>query len=357
MSEHPFVSIVMPVYNGEAYIAAAVDGVRAQTFSDWELIVVDDCSTDGTAQVCAALAATDRRVRVMRPDENRGAGHARNVGLAAAAGEYLAFLDADDAVDADWLERAVGAARRQDADIVLWGAIEEYRDAAGHVTDEIPVTYPDKVLDTPDAVRDEIIRIEASTLLGYPWNKLFRLERVRQSGAAFPDLPFDEDIAFNLQVFPHAARVVTMSMTPLHYRRQAASGSLTDRYQPDYFAVATRRVRALLALYREWGRLTEEVYGILASEYSRFVFAALTRLCDPRAGASRADRRAWLTEQYDTDLYRTLAPHARPAGKAAAVLAWLLRGRHTGMALTVSRMLYRLKASRSGVFNRAKRSR
>src|SRR5688500_7031207 len=89
------VSVVMPAYNAEATIASAMASVRAQTYAGWELIVVDDGSTDRTAEIAAGAAATDKRIRVIR-QRNQGVAAARNAAIEAATGRYLAFLDADD---------------------------------------------------------------------------------------------------------------------------------------------------------------------------------------------------------------------------------------------------------------------
>src|SRR5690349_24440198 len=89
------VSVVMPAFNAEATIASAVASVRRQTRGDWELVVVDDGSADRTAALAEMAAALDRRIRVIR-QRNQGVSAARNAGIEAATGRYLAFLDADD---------------------------------------------------------------------------------------------------------------------------------------------------------------------------------------------------------------------------------------------------------------------
>lgn len=90
------VSIVMAAYNSERYVADAIASVVAQTFQDWELLVVDDGSTDRTLAIASDFAKDEPRIRVIHLDNNRGVANARNVGIAAARGRYLAFLDSDD---------------------------------------------------------------------------------------------------------------------------------------------------------------------------------------------------------------------------------------------------------------------
>ena len=101
----PKVSVIMPVYNGARFVAEAVASVQAQSLADWELIAVDDGSSDGSAEILAGLAAGEPRLRLMSCGGNRGAAHARNLGLDAARGQFVAFLDADDLWHREKLER------------------------------------------------------------------------------------------------------------------------------------------------------------------------------------------------------------------------------------------------------------
>ncbi len=101
------ISIIVPVYNAAAYIKQTMEMVRRQTYTDWELILVDDASTDGSADVIeeALAAEPDERIRLIRKEQNAGAANARNTGVDQAKGRYLAYLDADDVWLSDKLEK------------------------------------------------------------------------------------------------------------------------------------------------------------------------------------------------------------------------------------------------------------
>ena len=101
------VSIIMPTYNCGAFIGETIASVQAQTHSHWELLVVDDCSTDDTAEVVAALAENDPRIHYVRLETNSGAAVARNRAMELAQGRYMAFLDSDDLWHPDKLRRQI----------------------------------------------------------------------------------------------------------------------------------------------------------------------------------------------------------------------------------------------------------
>lgn len=116
----PRVSIIVPVYNAEAFIVGCVDSVLSQTEEEWELILVNDCSTDNTEQVIDCLLNNNckEKISVLKQEHNQGPSAARNRGIREAKGEYLFFLDADDTITPDCIEQLYDFAKKYDADFV-----------------------------------------------------------------------------------------------------------------------------------------------------------------------------------------------------------------------------------------------
>lgn len=117
----PTVSVIVPVYNAAPYLARCVKSLIGQTMRDIEIILVDDGSTDGSTELCDALAKTDRRIRVLHFMANRMQGEARNAGLDIARGDFIGFVDADDFVEPDTYEAAWNAIRQYNAEISMFG--------------------------------------------------------------------------------------------------------------------------------------------------------------------------------------------------------------------------------------------
>ncbi|HEX4612531.1 MAG TPA: FkbM family methyltransferase, partial [Urbifossiella sp.] len=130
-NDSPSVSVVTPVFNGTRFIRRAVASLCAQSFSDWELLAVDDGSVDDSPAILADLAAADPRVRVFRHPANRGVSAARNTALAAARGELIAYLDQDDEFYPDHLARAWGERDRADVLLFRYDLVEERPDHPG----------------------------------------------------------------------------------------------------------------------------------------------------------------------------------------------------------------------------------
>lgn len=113
----PTVSVIVPVYNVEKYLARCVDSITSQTYENLDIILVDDGSTDNSGRICGEYAKKDTRIRVIH-QKNKGASAARNCGITAASGNYIGFIDSDDWIDKDMYELLVNTAIEHHADIV-----------------------------------------------------------------------------------------------------------------------------------------------------------------------------------------------------------------------------------------------
>ena len=113
----PLVSVIMPAYNAEQFLEEAINSVISQTLTDWELLVIDDCSTDRTRQIAAEFAKKDSRIQLLVNEENMRVAKTRNKGLAVCRGEYVALLDSDDCYKPQMLQKMVERAKETKADI------------------------------------------------------------------------------------------------------------------------------------------------------------------------------------------------------------------------------------------------
>ena len=114
----PLISVVVPIYNVERYIKVCIDSILAQTFQDFEIIIVDDASTDNSYNICQKLYGGNEKVRIVRHEENQGLGPARNTGITDARGKYIFFVDSDDFILPNALEILYNAAESSGAEIV-----------------------------------------------------------------------------------------------------------------------------------------------------------------------------------------------------------------------------------------------
>jgi len=223
------VSIVMPAYDSARFVAEAIASVQAQTCGDWDLLLVDDCSSDGTAEAASALARRDPRIRVLRTPRNGGSAAARNLGLGQCSGRYVAFLDADDLWRPGKLERQLSFMRDRGAAF----SFTAYRkfSAAGPGA----VIGADAAVSWRDLLKGN--RIGCSTVL---------LDAHAHPGISFPTgLGRQEDYALWLSLLRGGGLAHGLNQPLVDYRVHEASKS----------ARKLRSVTAQWRVYREFERL------------------------------------------------------------------------------------------------------
>lgn len=191
MSSHPQTSIIVPVYNAERFIAQCIGSILRLNCRDWELILVDDGSSDRSAEIYRQWAENDERIRFLSK-ENGGVSSARNVGLDEAHGEWVTFLDADDTLKPDALETMTALTGEDDVDVVFAGY--EVHDPTKPI--KAPALRSAKLSATDLAM--QLFRPTDYPYLGYPWAKLFRRKVITDNNLSFDEKIFyNEDRLFN----------------------------------------------------------------------------------------------------------------------------------------------------------------
>lgn len=212
----PLISVVIPVYNVEKYIQAAIDSILCQNLKQIEIILVDDGSTDESFQLCQRAAEQDNRI-ILIPMEHKGVSAARNQGMAVASGKYILFMDADDWMEPDMLEYLYELAEWEHADIAVCEFVKEYQ-GGKRIRCGSRRTYTIRgfrVIDEINYNRD---------FSPFLFNKLFLKETVRS--VTFPvGVTIGEDYGFLMQVLLKDPLVVRGGEAKYHYRQRADSVS------------------------------------------------------------------------------------------------------------------------------------
>ena len=178
------VSVIMPVYKVEKYVARAIESILAQTLKEFEFLIVDDGSPDNSGKICDEHAAKDSRIRVFHR-ENGGAPSARNMAMDHARGKYYYFMDGDDWAEPTMLEDMCRLAEEHDAQLVITGYyIDTYYNDSDYIT--FHQVQPDAVYDR-QSFRENAYKLFDSNLLYTPWNKLYNREYVDAGGCVSAD--------------------------------------------------------------------------------------------------------------------------------------------------------------------------
>lgn len=320
--QEEIVSLVVPVYKVEPYLARALDSVLAQTYAAWEMILVDDESPDRCGKICDDYAAKDVRIHVIH-QKNGGLSAARNAGMQRCTGKYLMFLDSDDYLAKNALEFLVRRAEEGPYDIVM----------AGHYRVEPDGSTPDQSGhwmesdDLPQIRRD----ILCNRLPNFAWGKLYR--RTLWEDVLFPEGTLVEDLCTVARVF-YAADSACVCRTPLYFYSHENLGSIMNRPGIQNY------IRIRLGRFLGW-REHERLAVRFDPEYREFcAFQALNAgiraagLDTERTVLSSAERRE--IEEY-------IRSHSDvPLSGGKKLLAFLIRGKRTRWIDLLGRLQRRL---------------
>ena len=249
----PKVSVIIPVYNAEAYLEQCLDSVESQTLRDIEIICVDDGSTDASLAILRQHAEKDGRVRILQ-QKNQYAGVARNNGMAAASGEYYIFLDADDFFESVLLETLYTRGQELNADMVLCGA-DQYDVSSGKF-ESMSWLLSEECFHAPVVSRETMAnKIFQLTSLA-PWNKLFSARFVKEHALQFQALPRANDAYFSMTALALAERIAAVDQVLVHYRVGMSTNlQAKNHLTPLAFCQALEAVKARLESEGLWPAL------------------------------------------------------------------------------------------------------
>jgi CDP-glycerol glycerophosphotransferase len=338
-------SIVVPVFKVQGYLRQCLDSMLEQSFADFEIVAVDDCSPDYSGAILAEYAARDERVRVVTLTENVGLGRARNIGLEHAAGEYVWFVDSDDWLAEGALKAVAERLVATDADVlvgaydkVFWnGRVETV--PANSVLGSAPDTF----------TMESWPRI--NRILHVAWNRVVRRDLLVRLGFQF-EQGWYEDVSFTFPVMAVAQRITAVPRVLVHYR-QRRSGAITKTAGDRHFEIFDHWGHAL-ALVDEYSDRAEALRPLI---FARMMWHYLSVLRNP-VRVSRKSRKRFFARMHEDYLrYAPPGGYEVPEGVPGMRHRLVARGSYRGfqaveLAQRTVRSARRLRAS---VLRRAKR--
>lgn len=277
------VSVIVPIYNVEEYLAECLYSIANQTYPDIEVLCINDCAMDNSNAIINQFCKIDKRFKLIAHDKNRGLGGARNTGIQNAQGEYLLFVDSDDAIAPDLIEKLVTDIQESNSDVSICAALEFYPDGTWNKNS----TFHYRKYMT--SFRQPLITQQDRTLLTdmWPsaWNKLFKTEIVRKFNCSFPEKILYEDHAFYYSYFSHV-KVFSYVNDTYYYYRKNRPGSITSN--------ATGRENEIFSILSDIESKFKDIYANKA-DYLKMIMKISYRLLAERNFVLVSNRQEWFS--------------------------------------------------------------
>ena len=294
------VSVIMPVYNAEKYLGEAIESVLKQTYPDFELLLINDASTDRSKEICVDYCKQDDRLVFLENNSKiHGPGPARNIGLDHATGDYIYFMDADDCIDDRLLEYAVNRMRETNADIVQFGAIYERTDG-----NHLEYFWSGKNLLTKNEIKNNFSHFWNETRNSL-WLYLFRRDAVE--AIRFENMISGEDICYVMDALSNAEKIAYIAKALYHYRY--VEGSTSRRWNPESvecLGIIWKHQSVFLDSFQ--GKVDKLAYAEAA--YDKYIWALYqlsSRYC-PLSYVEKKRELSRMKEEMGFDKYRQLYP-------------------------------------------------
>lgn len=266
------ISFIIPVYNCKAYLPACVDSIRAVGAGEYEILLIDDGSTDGSGAICDTLAEKYREVRVVHQD-NAGASAARNRGIQEAEGELLLFVDSDDSIDPAALGRVLSDTRCRKSDLTVFGLTFDYYHN-GECYRRDPLFFGFEGVMGQKDWGNAFVQLYRDNSLSPVWNKVFKREIIRANGLSMDTSLFlYEDFEFVLRYMRHCDTIWNVPQAIYHYRQSEDEGNAGRRLKridsiPEFLKPIEDSLSALPETVSETDRamVLQQLYLVLARE-------------------------------------------------------------------------------------------
>ena len=223
-NSQPKISVILPLYNAEKYISKTINSILCQSFKDFELIIIDDGSSDGSAEICYKISKKDHRIRIYQ-QKNGGISKARNKGILEAHGKYIVFCDHDDLMEKEMLSCLYNKISEKDSDIVYSNYLISMIDEDGYCY----LKKDAKITDGEYDCNNFFVQIpELRKNLQSVWNGIYKKSIIINSNVRFDEsMKFGgEDITFNMMLLPYIRKIVTIpTITYYHFKRKGQSAS------------------------------------------------------------------------------------------------------------------------------------
>ncbi len=216
------ISVIVPIFNAGKVLPRCINSIIAQTYKDWELLLIDDGSQDGSKKICEEYVARDSRI-ILLSKENGGVSSARNMGIKNATGKYVCFIDADDEIMPDMLEVFFNEIKKADVDMVICGLLQYI---SNNCIERVPKA---EILNGFIEIAEFVQEHYLEWLISAPWGKLFKRDILPFNGFD-QSISLGEDLKFNIQYFQNIKNISVLEKA-LYIYHDDVDGSLTKTYK------------------------------------------------------------------------------------------------------------------------------
>lgn len=273
-----FFSIIVPVYNCEKYLKKTLDSICNQNFHLFEVLLIDDGSTDNSGVICEDYSKVNSKFKVIHKG-NTGVSDTRNEGIRKSTGKYLLFFDSDDYVEPNYLGDMYNLIKKHNCDLINTGFYSEVETNNSNTYDKIFID--EKYYADSDSINEDLVYLWDSHMLYNVWNKVYSSKIIKDNNLYFPNFNFGEDMWFNQKYLDLVKTFYNSDKCYYHYIKER-KGSLTSKFNPNLFNLRIKEYLEFNDYFIKHGLTEKEYLEFSSRRFIERVLGCIENICSSK---------------------------------------------------------------------------
>lgn len=347
------ITIIIPIYNSKKYLKKTIETVLQQTYNNYELILIDDGSTDNSLEICKNYEKIDKRIKVFT-QKNKGVATARNKGIENSQGEFICFMDSDDYIEKTMLDQYIKVSEIYKPDLIVSGYFSEV-DLDEKITYD-KIYCPNKNYKNIEEIKQDFVLLWDKHLLYNIWNKLYSARIIKEHQIKFPDSNWGEDIEFNRQYLLKINTLYNMQECFYHYIR-GRKETITGKYIENLYDIRLKEDEEFREYFKEYGINEEDYREFCARRHIERTLGCIENLFNKNCKLNLRKKRNEVKRILEDQKTRKYLKEMKPNSKKMKILLIPYKMKSVAMAMIIGKILSICKEKFPDLFNGLKNKR
>lgn len=347
-------SIIIPIYNCEKYIEKCIISVINQKYENFELILINDGSTDKSFEVCKKYKENDNRI-ICISKNNSGVSDTRNVGIKNAKGKYILFLDSDDYIEENYL-LCINKMITQypDVQLINFGFYSEVYSIQGEVLSSDTVNAEFLYLKNKDEINKYLVYLWDKHMLYNIWNKVYIKDIIIKNKIRFPNYNFGEDMEFNKKYLDKISIFINSNQCFYHYIKER-NGSLTTNYNDELFDIRVKEYIEFNQYFKYRGLKESDYLEFSSRRFIERVLGCVENICSCKIFFNEKRKKLW--DIINNNYVRESLKYAKPRSKKIKIMLIPIKIKSAYLLLLMGNFISIIRRKMPGFFNKLKNNR
>ena len=343
-------SIIIPVYNCEKYLEKTIQSVINQSFKNFELILVDDGSTDKSGLICDKFK--NFKNIIVKHIKNNGVSNARNIGIKISKGKYICFFDSDDYIDLNYLEFANNIFMKYDIDLLNTAFYSEVEVNDKKFIDVI--AFEEKLYKTKKAINKDLVKLWDKHMLYNVWNKVYVSKIIKNNKIKFPDFNFGEDMHFNMEYLKFVNSFYNSKLPFYHYIKERGE-SITAKYNETLFKVRIAEFYKFNEYFKSNNIKEKDYLEFSSRRFIERVVGCIENICGSQI--SKKEKMLKIKEITENELVKRTILISKPKSKKMKILIKIIKTKNVLLIFYAFNLLSKIRKKMPALFNKLKNRR